>query len=389
MMRWIRYAAMAFAAIILITFAVRANLSTAALRENPPLAARLNPENGFAQDRLVELEIAAALEKQDAGALDQIEPQARTALSHEPFALSSLALLSMTSRAAGEEGRADLLLDHASSLSRRDMLVQLQLIQRAAQREDLNAMIAHVDATLRSRQSGYPLIFPQLAQYLNRPEMIGPLSRVARQDPAWYKLFIGEALTVPAALPAIRTLLMRVPEGSAARDPQVRRNLISQLIATDRVPAARSYFRSLHPQAGEGLLFDPDFTHPEYEAPFGWSVSEDPDLTADFVQGEGLLAYAGSSREGIVARQLVSLSPGRYTVRLDGERADLGVTYVEVDCRKGAELLGASPSPSGVYNFTVPARCPFQTIGIGIRDDDDSAPAEAAIRSIALVPGNS
>jgi len=388
MMRWIRFAAIAFAAIILITFAVRANLSNAALRENPPLAARLHPENGFAQDRLVELQIAAALEKQDTAALERIEPQARAALRHEPFALSSLALLSMTARVAGENERADLLLDHASGLSRRDMLVQLQLIQRAAQREDLEALIGHVDATLRSRQSGYQLIFPQLAQYLNRPEMVDPLTQVARQDPAWYKLFIGEALTVPAALPTIRTLMMRVPEGSAAQDTQLRRNLISQLIASGRISAARSYFRSLHPQAQAGPLVDPEFTHPEYEAPFGWSVSEDPDLTADFVRGEGLLAYAGSSREGIVARQLVSLAPGRYTAKLDGERADLSIIYLEVDCPTGAELLAASPSPSGRYSFTVPARCPHQTIGIGLRDNDDSAVAEAAIRSITLTSGN-
>jgi len=381
---WLRTGLIVIAALALMGYAAARSLSNAVVDQNPGLAASLAPANGLAQDQLVRLQFAPLLQKPGGGNLEPVIARARVALQQEPFALSSLAAIVAYERNQHRPAVANAVLDHAARLSRRDVLVQLELIQRASTTGDERGLIRHMDEALRTNQALYGTLFPVLAQALNHPRLIDLMAPIAREDPSWYRLFIGEALTIPAALPGVRQLMLMAPNGSAARDPQLRINLINQLIANNQIGLARAYFQALHPQM-HGPILDPDFTHPSLEAPFGWLVNEDPDLTADFVRGEGLTAYAASDREGVVARQLVSFPPGTYTIRLDADAADLSVIYLAMACHgSNDELPVAANRGKGTFQFRVPTNCSNQWLELGLRDGDDSRPIEASVRSLTL-----
>jgi hypothetical protein len=384
MVRLLRTSLIAVAALVLIVYAGARSVSNAAVDDNPEFAATVAPGNGIAQDELVRLDLAALLRTKEHANFEPVAVRARDALRHEPLALASMVALTEQARAAGHPDVAQALLDYAGALSRRDPLVQLELIQRASATGDVQGLIRHMDEALRTTQALYGTIFPLLAQSLHDSRLVALLTPIAREDPQWYRLFIGEALTTPAALPGVRQLMLLAPNGSAARDPQLRINLINQLVATKRVDLARSYFDKLHPDAG-GEIVDPEFKHPSYEAPFGWMLSEAPDLTADFVRGEGLTGYAASDREGIVARQLLSLKAGSHTVHLETTPAALGVLYVDVLCQDTGSALSVSVDRNkGAFSFVVPAGCSNQWLELGLRDGDDSRSAEASIRRVTL-----
>jgi len=417
MFRVLRIGAISVAAVLLAATAVATNLSDATLRQSPAFASMIFPSNGLARDALVRIQLALHLQHQQQqqqaevikearkqGLLsadqvrqlqsefleaqpinfDSVERDARKALRHEPFALASLLALSHQAQLEHEDELANRLLSHAGHLSRRNALIQMELIQQAANSGDMRSLVRHVDETLRTNQSMFGTIFPILARGLTDPRLVTFMKPIAAADPVWYHRFVGEALTIPTALPAVRELMLVAPNGRAAQDAQLRANLVSQLVATNRIGLARSYFRALHPEA-TGEPFDPEFKHPEYEAPFGWIISEDPDLTADFVQNEGLVAFAASDREGIVARQLLSLQPGRHTAQLDAPPESLKIMTLYVTCRASGRTVPVTPQRNaGTFQFFVPGNCIDQWFSLRLRDDDDTQSAEATIRRVRL-----
>jgi hypothetical protein len=403
----------ALTALALIVLAITGNVSNSTIRNNPVLAATVAPYNGLAKDALVSARLALQLQSQQkeasAQALAQAQAQglitaeqaelvraelakapavdvpqdpgpARAALRQEPFALFSLVALANSAELRGDKQLSNRLLSHASQLSRRNGLVQMQLIERAGSPAEL---VRHIDATLRTNQAMFGTVFPLLAQALTDPQLIQLMRPIAKEDPDWYRFFIGEALTMPGALPAIRTLMMAEPNGSTARDPQLRKNLITQLIASDRVALARSYFQSLHKNAARTVV-DPRFVHPEFEAPFGWQVNQDPQLTADFVRNEGFSAYGSADREGTFARQLLSLRPGRHVLQLEAETQGTTTLTVSVTCRQGDQAIPVASSRRQSFTFSVPAGCTDQWLSLGLSDNDDASEAEATIRRVAL-----
>lgn len=373
-------------AIAMAVLAVRHSLANAARTRNPALAAQLAPHDGMVLDRLVELQLTEAIAKQETKFTAQTIERANRAIRSEPFAISSLTTLALAAKGAGDDDLAKTLFGHASSLSRRELRLELLLIEQHAKSMRLAPLMKEMDGTLRVFQSSYPTIFPLLTQLLNVPEMQPHLLQIAREDPPWFRLFIGHALTSQNALPAVRKLLTALPESAAATAPDIRRNLVAQLAASGRTDEAREYFLTLHPNEAEKPIIDPGFDHPDYEAPFGWMVGGDPDLTANFTLDEGLGLYAGRGREGLAARQVTKIEPGSHMITLNGEKQSLEQIYIEFQCIGPGKAQVVERKREGTFTVTLPSGCAQQVLGIGLRESRQISGTTAYIRSISIAP---
>lgn len=357
--------------------ATAGNLSNAAMRTDPLLALRLAGVNGEAMDHFIALELRSALQD---GRPAGTASKARAALEREPFALASLAALSQDLRAEGRAAQADALLDHAARLSRRDMLVQLALIDREARRGDLTEMLRQMDLMLRVHQESYPAIFPALTAQISHPDLVRPLIALAREDPDWLALFLGHAITVEEAVPAVARLLIAAPDGRAARDQQMRRNVFSQLIAGGNYSVADDYFRSLH-GAPSGWIRDPAFAEPHLEPPFGWTLSGN----AAAVQGEGIAISLGLSGDDGAAWQLVSLAPGIYRIILHGDRQALETIRPKVTCPASKQPVPVeSLGGAATYGVSIRPSCPWQELALEIRGTTIAGTGEAILNRITV-----
>ncbi len=309
----------------------------------------------------------------------QASALAASALGRQPIDPVAIRLIGGSREVDGRRPDALKLMLGAQMLSRRDLLTQLWLIEYFSQTDDIERVLRHYEIALTGSNQSAAILFPVLVGALDDPNMVRPVAGLMQRghDRRWRASLLNELLTKPTAAPNVAALASFVLDPSRAEDQPLYRVLIRRLVELGAFEQGfDAYRRVTRDAAATAALRDPGFRAANRVPPFDWELFQDLDRTAAPVPGAagGLQFSANGSVNGLLARQLVRLSPATYRMSFDlaleGGAAPGLTVFVSCASMPGqpGTIVERAPIPSrpGQQNviFTTTPRCQWHLVDI-------------------------
>lgn len=383
---WVRAAA---AALVLITggFAVRHSLGLTVAGMNPVLARRIDGENAFARAK-------AALVLIEAQPMDtaRIRDLARSALRRDAGNVAALVALGLASD--GQPNQAAILAA-SERLSRRDLLTQMWLIEKAVSRNDVESALRHYDIALRTSTNAPSILFPVLVGAVSDDTLLREIARTLARRPLWGGLYLQQLAQSGTDRHRIAVLFADLKGRGIATGAAADAALYDRLAEEQLFDDSWRVYVADHPGVVRDGIRNPGFANaPAVVAPFDWQVSDGDSVSARLEQittGSGQLVFSTTAGEGgEIARQMLVLTPGSYDMRVDvGEIISGGDTppYVRITCLpSGAELMREPLALRGtsVARVIVPAGCRAQSLTLVAQPGSGLATVEGTVRAVRI-----
>jgi len=329
---------------------------------------------------------------------------ARRAIEREPSNVKAIRAFGLASAAQLRQSQASAIFRYSESLSRRDVPTQLWLIEEAVAANDIRRALQHYNRAMLTSLPARTQLNPILAQAAADPAILTPLVRMLEGRPLYWQ---DTAYAIVASCPATRLCVPAIFSRMQLNHRSgTERNImlvgLSRLVGEGAYQQAWSLYERLPGAQTDGYLRGGGFDRAGGYPPFDWVLSEDPDLIAhmqdgssDGASGQALFVAANGGKSGEVARQLLLLPPGAYTLAarvglVPQDEADRPL--IEVVCA-GAErssivrriFPSASEQPASlVLNFQVPSGCAAQWLVVSVRGSLSGQSSESWIDQMAL-----
>jgi hypothetical protein len=248
---------------------------------------------------------------------------AAAALRRQPVDPVAIRLLGASRDVEGRGADALRLMLGAQSLSRRDLLTQLWLIQHFSQTDDVARVLRHYEIALTGSKDSLPILFPVLVAAANDRELVRPMSELLQRSRvrSWRGPLLNELIAKGSVAPNVAALSFAVLDPSWAEDQPLYRALVTRMIEFEAFDLAFEAYRRATRDGGAPVatLRDPRFRVANRMPPFDWELVQDVDRSASPIANRsgGLQISASGSANGVLARQLVRLSPGNYRLSFD------------------------------------------------------------------------
>ncbi len=375
---WSYRAAVITATLVLAAVIVGNSIGSNASLLPPAQGMSLAPWDARARLKLAEAELAAGLRAKERLAV--AEDLARQALTRDPTLAAAWRTLGLAASAQQRPGEARDILRTAEQVSRRDLGIQLWLIEDAVQRQDVVRALHHYDSALRISLSSREMLFPILGGALAQPQMRAPLAAILSRDPPWAEAFYYSLAETPPASGALLDLLRQVDRPQLLRSSAPLRIMVANLAGRSDNGAAERVYRMLNPGADAGaLLRNGGFERENAVPPLDWQIEQAGSLA--IAQENGRLLVDGSSGAGgVIARQALALPGGTYRVsfRHGAEDGRVFRPSLLIRCARTSAALvsiddAGAADPAG-RPFTVPASCSDQVIELQVRSEEGVEP---------------
>jgi hypothetical protein len=279
---------------------------------------------------------------------------ARAALVRDATLPTPYRVLGFAREANGDVAGAERLIGFSDKLSRRDLPAQLWLIERAVARNDVPGAVAHFDTALRTSEAAPELLFPVLANALSEREVVDAVAPRLLTAP-WAQEFIAKSIDSGPSVPGLVMLAQAMDRLNRPFTPDTMRQLINRVVETksyELLPRLRAISPARMAKA-QGVA-DPGFDKPVGVPSFDWTFDESDRAEITRGAGSGKTGFAFELGEAGVAaqlaRQLLTLAPGRYTLAVEGSSniGDQGLAPTwSVRCAEGAQQLGQVDMATG------------------------------------------
>jgi hypothetical protein len=368
------------------------SLSIVTARADPRLATRLWPANSIAQ-----ADLAAMLFAEDPsvrGAAKAAGPASR-ALAGQPDNVVAARTMAGIEAARNHGGVSLQWLTYAQSLSRRDLVTQLMLIETKVSTGDVAGALLHYDRAMRVSQSSWPTLFPILFSAAGDPAVRPQLIAMLRQRPGWFVPFMSQftagATPFATVFPVVRALRL---DPANAQDSELLAHAIHKGADAGNFVQARA----LLPQGNSKAVRNGGFETSGGYPPFDWVLQDDGELSAtiqiadDPARGNVLALTAQNGRSGEVARQLLLLAPGRHAINLRSGALSSDANArpeVRITCAASKqEALRWRLPGSGVVRqvFTISPECDAQWLAISITAASDGSTSQPWIDDLRVMP---
>ncbi len=380
---------------ILAVIAGYANVTSSfgnALKGSPERAHALAPGDGRITARLSQKFLTAESTAAERANL------AHLALKQDPTAVRAVVTLGLGAQLLGNTAGARRLFAYANSLSRREFQTQLWLIEDSVARNDIPGVLRQYDIALRTSRTAPDLLFPVLAAAVDDSAIRTAMVRTLASEPVWgpsFTLYASAHSDPRAAVSLFRTMSRAGVE--VTEEPRAR--LINRLISGGSFVDAWNYYSAFRPGTDRRMSRDPRFEADlAIPTPFDWTTIASPGISSLIQSGEqgGVFDFsAPSTVGGPVLQQMQMLPPGNY--RLEGR--SIGIDQPEgsrpywlLSCRDGRELgrvaMSNSVQAKGAFSgrFSVPTRCPVQTLVLVVRPSNSVSGIAGQIAQIQLSP---
>jgi len=294
---------------------------------------------------------------------------AREALAADLTQVEAMAIYGAAANARGDSEAAGAIMRASDSLSKRNLLTRLWLIEDAARREQLPDMLRNIDVALRVSATAQNQMFPFLARALAEPAMVPDFVEVLRREPPWTEAFLYTAATSGYGTKNLARIYLALDKPYAHEGQELSSLVMEQLVAQKAYAEAFEFERGLTGTRSIGTqVTDPTFARHEGLEPLTWLLTSTADFDAarstDSFGNTGLDLLSSGSGADTVARQLLGLRPGRYRFA-NAVTSDYGEINIELEwrlrCAESDAVIGrftVAEDKSKVW--TVPASCAFQ-----------------------------
>jgi hypothetical protein len=354
-----------------VSLALTSSLGNA--RRDPMLALKMWPGNSVAEAMLAD---QTAGDTRTTASRAVTRGHAVASLMSQPGNPVAARVMGITAGLDGNLKSMARWLNYSERYSRRDLPVQLALIELAVQRGQIEETLVHYDRALRVF-APQPGLVDVLVTATNAPDVRQALVRVVRRNPPWRQSYLIQLVESGHASPETIYMTLR----SARLDPRqaLDRRILGEaaalLISQRKVALARA----LTGITGSGVR-NSGFEQANLYPPLDWKLTDSTDLSGVVEQGvrekggNALFVESHNDASGIVAEQVLSLVPGRHVLSLtsgDGTGTTAEAPMVTISCAGRSDLIASMPLPVAKdavrafrMSFAVPANCPAQRLAI-------------------------
>ena len=355
--------------------------------ESPESAARLWPAHPKAEisSAMVQIGRAARLGKPAPPTVfTTLSDAARKApLAPEPFLVRGV-----EAQLAGNQALALRAFDAAERRDPRSLPAHFFLADALFRSGDSRRGLQEVGILARLAPNGLASVGPYIAAYARDP----------RNWPQLRALFRSNREMETASLMALAADASNADAVMALADPDRRgpeavwlAPLLNSLVAAHQYAKAKAIWTNVSRvrRAAASLVYDAAFSDPRPPAPFNWSLVSSTVGLAERQPGGGLHVIFYGHDDGVLARQLLLLAPGRYRVTMaaSGVAADDRALNWSIRCDTSQRPFSAAPvdvAASRGWTFTVPAACEAQWLELSGVSSDMPQQSEVSIRKFAL-----
>lgn len=364
-------------------------------KRNPMLAMQVASGNGVAKAEAADLLVQSAI-IQNKGEMPDTLPDAtatlaRDAFLSEPLAAEAPRVLAFYNDTLGpdEKQSARALMRMVPKVSKRETAANIWLSEDYAVLGDDARALYFFDLTMRVSTESTLLLLPRLVEIASRDDAIRPLANLLEADPPWLDQFWREAVKqVPRAQSVAKLRRLTAPP-DGMRD-EVDRQLLANLVQQQQFGEASRLAAFLAGRQASSAFVSNFDTVPAFP-PFDWELINEGGYGA-FVDEEemSLLLSASPGEQGVAARRLLPLQPGRYAITL----SDVEFTSPEMTleartrCPDNSVLLTHALSADGddlraEWQVDSPP-CEFYWLEIRLELPTAADPVDASITKIEL-----
>lgn len=329
---------------------------------------------------------------------------ARSALQVEPMSINAISTLAFLASEQGDAAQSARLFAYSERLSRRDLPTQLALIESKVQAGDVAGALVHYDRALRTSKAAESILMPVLVPAVADLDIARSLAPLLAARADWWKPFtfqmIQQGTPPPSSyvlLHALKLDIQRADERAMAVDAMQR------MAGHGRTDIAARMYNEL--RGGQVTPFsrirDGQFQSVDRLPPFDWEFTNAGDLSATVEprpdgKGNGLFLVATNGASGRVARQLLLLSPGRYSLSFStGLAAPSSRITASARCNSSeTPSTSVRPSPADatqriVMPFSVSPGCRGVWIEFDIQAGEGTETNVPWIAAVSVTPGRS
>ena len=219
---------------------------------------------------------------------------ARKALIGDITQVDAMAIYGLAADARGDHALAKNIMLASASLSKRDVLTRLWLIENSAKRNQLSEMLGHIDIALRTSAAAQDLMFPLLARALSDPSVVPDFIPILQRDPPWADTFLYTAINTGLASKELAQIMARLDRTYSHDGQPLAPMLMEQLIAQRAWPQVVEFARGAAGFKGDGThVTDPGFSSGAGIEPLNWQLTSSNEFdavrSADSAGANGLL----------------------------------------------------------------------------------------------------
>ncbi|WP_128891519.1 hypothetical protein [Erythrobacter sp. HKB08] len=344
------------------------SISSVTTRRAPDLAVSLMPLNGLAKEQLAARQFTGGVTKADevVPSAKAATPSASGAFAGEALTPKAIAILAL---ASADPAQRDRILAAATSLNRRDLLLQGLVLEEQVKARDYAGSLATLDRLMRVHPEQKPALFPLLQRALSEDDAIPAFAEILDGSSDWHDDFLEFAVRDPASLAGLASLRESGDVGSE----EFERRLIQGLADNGQVDRAYSLFQLASGKSAARGTAGPIDWQADY-APFDWRFADEGGFRAQ--QGrfeEQAEIYVRGGKGGLIADRLIRAPAGRFAirathriqpvdqvrdVRLQLRCAGSETPFFDERFGRGENLFEVGSAPAG---------CEFMSVGIQAR----------------------
>lgn len=253
---------------------------------------------------------------------------------------------------------------------------------------DAPSGLREIAVLARMVPNGVTNLAPYVAAYAKDPRNRARLQSLFRSDP----MLEQAALSTLASDPRNSGLILGLATPSVSA-PQWAGVLIQSLIAAGQYDEARRIWTKTARvrSATDQTIFDAGFAGSDAPPPFNWTLTSSTVGLAERQAGGRLHVIFYGQEDGVLARQLLLLKPGRYrlAMRVAGDPSGASALSWTLMCAGSNAVLLSLPlsdpkrAASGLA-FDVPANCAAQNLELAGNAPELAQQAELTIGGLSL-----
>lgn len=301
------------------------------------------------------------------------------ALENQLVNPSAVRTLGYFADSKGENKKALAFMQTAEGLSRRDAGAQIWLLDYEARSNNAAAALDHYDILLRTNPASQDVLFPQLLAAISDPNIRHALRPFLEDSAGWGNAFLSYATNEGKNLPYIVDLMADSVKKNDSENRHLQKvNLLKILISQKYYNDARRLFITMN-GADPARLTSAGFSvtdTAQFYGPMGWEILDVDDAGAQFeTENDRIIlnAYVNPFTTRTIARKIVYLTPGTYTLTTNASSAENidGATlrwHVSCSMENGTSTSQQFPisTPVSKVNFSVDRRCNATILDLGI-----------------------
>lgn len=309
----------------------------------------------------------------------------------DPLAPEPFLVRGVEAQLAGNAALAKQAFTAAERRDPRSLPARYFLAEDAFRRGDVDTGLREVAILARLAPYGSASLAPYLGAYALDRSTWPRLRRVFRENPDLATATLASLARTPANADVILAL---ADERQRNPHSQWVPILLSGLVNAGEYRKARAVWAELsHVRLDAGSpIFDPGFSRPDAPAPFNWALTSSTVGLAERRPGGGLHVIHYGQEDGVLASQLLILSPGTYrlTMHASGDLSAAQSLQWKLICESTKAEIAAAPfNEVATQGWTVDVggACDAQRLELFGTSSDLPRQVEATVKQLSLVRG--